>query len=100
MGLLLNSLKLGNKTFKIEDSKGFLDLKTLGLPENFYGGRVEHIAKTETEGIYMCIEKMKAIDIYIPDLKLLGAKELKKIADIKNIEYKKNFTTEQMLELF
>lgn len=101
-GLLLNSTKLGVKEYTINDSKGFLLNET--IPTGFYGGRVERFAKTDIEGLLMCIEKMQVIDLYIPDmekvdLESFDLKTLKIIAAKKGIEFAANATREKMLEL-
>lgn len=99
MGILLNSLKLGDKEFSIENSQGFIPRNTF-VEDHFYGGRVHQFAKTAKEGIYLCIEKDKVIDVYIPDLKALEVRDLKFLAELKGIQYEPMAKKDQMLKVF
>lgn len=60
---LLNSTKINGKEYTINDVRGFKPISSYGLPEGFYGGRVDKVAGTDDKGIYLCIEGMKVIDI-------------------------------------
>jgi len=62
---LLNSTKIGDKQYTLQDSRGFVKPEKLGLDDQFYGGRVTNVAKTDKENTYMLLEGMTPIDILI-----------------------------------
>lgn len=72
---LLNSTTYEGKQYTIDDVKGFIPNETKGLPEGFYGGRVTQLAKTDVNGLYLCMENMKVIDMIIVE------DELDKVVD-------------------
>lgn len=75
--ILLGTNKLDDKsTKKINDSKGFVSTSVLGYGENFYGGRVKNVAKTNIDGIYLLIGKEGVIDIAVKDVELLTKAQL------------------------
>lgn len=65
---LLGSLVYEEKEYTLNDVRVFIDRKDFGLPDGFYGGRVDRVAKTDTEGVYLCMDGMDVIDILIDDI--------------------------------
>lgn len=64
---LLNKLSYKGKDYVLEDTRGFTSLKSKGVPQGFYGGRVTQLAITEEPGLYMCMEVMVPIDLLLID---------------------------------
>lgn len=62
---LLGSTMFNGKDYVIEDVRGFHDPEDFGLPEGFYGGRVDKVAGTDEPYIFLLVEKHKVIDIML-----------------------------------
>lgn len=60
---LLGSTTFNGKKYEIEDVRGFHNPEDFGLPEGFYGGRVDKVAGTNEPYIFLMVEKHKVIDI-------------------------------------
>lgn len=86
-GLLLNSLQFGDRAYSYDNVKGFRSKEDMGLPQDFYGGRCNHLAKTDDNRIYMIVEKQFVIDLYIPNPEKLTVDEIKTILDYRKIKY-------------
>jgi hypothetical protein len=70
--ILLGTTKFKDGEVDLTKSKGFISKKTLGMEENFYGGRVKNIAKTRIDGVYLLIDsKDKVFDIAVANINLL-----------------------------
>lgn len=50
---------------------GFVSREKFGLPNGFYGGRVDKIAYTKVPGLYMCMEGMEVIDLLVIEEELI-----------------------------
>lgn len=69
---------INGKEFTLEDSRGTVYPKTLGLPDNFCGGSVKELRKTDY-GIYMLLDRREQIinlGYYEDDLTTEGLKLL------------------------
>lgn len=102
--ILLNSTKFGGKQLEINDSRGFMNMKTeyFQLPTNFYGNRVQNIAKTDNKGIYLLVGKGNAIiDVMAnkEEIAYLEAAELRMILKAKNIKHTNAMPKETLLAL-
>jgi len=56
---LLHSTEYNGKKYHYNDSKGFVSLNSIGLPDRFYGGNVYRVAKcdmTEEHNVFLLIE--------------------------------------------
>ena len=64
---LLNSLEYEGKTYDLNSigPGGFVSAEAFGLPGGFYGGRVDKVAYTDVDCLYMCMEGMKVIDLLL-----------------------------------
>lgn len=72
----MNSTVYEGKQYVLEDVRGFIPKESKGIPEGFYGGRVTQLAKTDVEGVYLCMENMKVIDMIIVEDELDRAVEV------------------------
>jgi hypothetical protein len=67
--------------YKLKEMK---PIKELGLPEEFYGGQVSHIASTEFQNILILltnkIDGLRVVDVAVKDLNRLTLESLKTIA--------------------
>lgn len=102
--ILLNSTKLGGKELEINDSRGFMNMKTeyYQLPTNFYGNRVQNIAKTDNKGIYLLVGKGNVVfDVMVnkEEIVYLGAAELRSILKSKKIKFTNAMPKEDLLKL-
>lgn len=61
---MLGTLKYQGKKYDITDCNGMYNPEAFGL-ENFYGGRVKRLGKTEVDRLYMCLEGSKVIDLIL-----------------------------------
>lgn len=85
--LLLGTNKLDDESIKkINESKGFVPIKSLGYGETFYGGRVKNVAKTSVKGVYLLIGKEGVIDIAIESLDCLTKSQIAFLIKLKNSE--------------
>lgn len=74
---LLGALRLDKSTkLNLSDSKGFVSLGKLGLPEDFYGGRVKNLARTEEDDVYLLVDEHDAFDVLVTDLEALTKRQL------------------------
>lgn len=101
--ILLGTLQLqkDKEPLKLQDSKGFIPLASLNLPEHFYGGRVNNLAKTEQEGIYLVVEGKEVIDVLVKEAKNLTKAQIAFLGESKfgeNIDTHDN--KDEMLEKF
>ena len=103
---LFNSTNYLGKEWTIQDVRGFIPNKDKGIPEGFYGGRVTQLAKTDIQGLYLCMEKMEVIDLILfdetaPKVNLAEKtnKELAKMLEDKGIEIPKRATKDELLAL-
>lgn len=105
---LLNSTNYLGKEWTIQDVRGFIPNKDKGIPEGFYGGRVTQLAKTDVQGLYLCMEKMEVIDLIffdeemkIKETKLENKtnKELVALLEEKGIEVPSKYTKAELLAL-
>lgn len=104
---LFNSTNYLGKEWTIQDVRGFIPNKDKGIPEGFYGGRVTQLAKTDIQGLYLCMEKMEVIDLIFfnnetaPKVNLAEKtnKELAKMLEDKGIEVPKRATKDELLAL-
>ena len=102
MMILLNSTKLGEKTYTIHDSRGFIPLEKVGLKTGFYGGRVKQLAKTEQPGLYLCCDlKNNVIDILVDEKKLkdFTNKDLEALLLLKGKQPPNKATKEDLIKL-
>lgn len=67
---LIGSTTFQGRTYTINDVRGFKPITEYGFTIGFYGGRVDKIAGTDHEAVYLCIEGMTAIDILVDEDKL------------------------------
>lgn len=101
--ILLGTLKLqeDKETLKLQDSKGFLPLAKLGLPENFYGGRADNLAKTEQTGVYLVIEGKQVIDVIVDDPESLTKAQIAYLAETKfGVNIDTHDKKDEMIEQF
>lgn len=105
---LIGSTIYDDKTYTINDVRGFKPTGDYGYPIGWYGGRVDKIAATDNEAIFLCIEGMRVIDILIDDtpfveepkaLEDMTNKELVSLLEEKGIEVPSRATKAQLLEL-
>jgi len=102
--ILLNNTKFGGKQLEINDSRGFMNTKTeyFQLPTNFYGNRVQNIAKTDIKGIYLLVGKGNVVfDVMAnkEEIVYLEAAELRYILKAKNIKHTNAMPKEALLQL-
>lgn len=97
---LLNTLTLDGYKYGLNDSKGFMIAgRDYVLPDGFYGGRVNQLAKIDRKGIYMCMEGMEPIDLIVLNPKELNKAELEAIVRAKKISIPPKATKEILLQL-
>lgn len=116
---LLNSTVFEGKQYTLDDVRGFIPNESKGIPEGFYGGRVTKLAKTDVNGMYLCMENMKVIDILVyedemenlivspedsnelpfTDYETLTNKQLIDLLEDLGIEYPKKATKPQLIAL-
>ena len=108
---LINSTNYEGKKYSINDVRGFISNESKGLPGGFYGGRVDRLGKTDTEGLYLCMEGMEVIDLIVNDDELIDIsdlevgledktnKELSEMLEAKGIEVPKRATKQELLAL-
>jgi len=102
--ILLNNTKFGGRQLEINDSRGFMNMKTeyFQLPTNFYGNRVQNIAKTDIKGIYLLVGKGNVVfDVLVnkEEIVYLEAAELRYILKAKNIKHTNAMSKEDLLKL-
>lgn len=96
--LLLGSMTINGKLYTVTDCDRFIQLKDKNIPSGYYGGRVDKLAKTNTTGIYMCMEGMTPIDLLI-DTKEATKDILTDVLDSEGIEYSPKNTKAELIEL-
>lgn len=96
--VLLGTLTLGDKTYALNDSKEFMNLKDKLLPNGYYGGRVDKLSKTGTIGVYMCMEGMEPIDLIV-DTKEATKQVLTDVLTLKGIEHNPRATRDSLAKL-
>lgn len=62
---LKNSLKYGNKTYKLADVEGYVDFSEVGIPKGFYGGNATAIAKTKNDKVFIVMSNDEPIDLLV-----------------------------------
>lgn len=99
--IILNSLKFKDKVFTIQDVRGYLlNGKDIQLPDGFYGGRVDKVAKTDYPFIHMLMSKDTPIDLVILNENDFTAKQLKEILEENNVDTSKLTSKQKLLEAF
>jgi hypothetical protein len=72
-----------------------------GLPEEFYGGSITHIAKVKDSPVLLLInnddEPLKVVDVATPSLDDIDYNTLKKYAKSKGIAFDKESATKEKL---
>lgn len=103
---LLNSKIYKGKEYTLNDVRGFIPNEAKNIPIGFYGGRVTQLAKTETKGLYLCMENMTVIDMLLfeeklpkPKLEEKTNRELIEILKSRGIEVPKRVTKAELIEL-
>ena len=100
---LLGTTKLekDKKPLKMQDSKGFVPLEKLGLPQDFYGGRAENVAKTEQTGVYLIIETNTVIDVLVDKVESLTKAQIDYISEQKfDKSMDQHKKKDEMIEIF
>lgn len=97
--LLLNSLKFKGKQITISDVRGYLlNGKDIQLPDGFYGGRADKLAKTDYGFFHIVMSKDEPIDLIILDENALTNNQLKDILEENGVDTKKLSNKEKLLE--
>lgn len=100
MKILLGSTRLSNeKEMKLTDSKGYVSFNKAGIDESFYGGRVENVAVTDKDGVYLLVEGDTVFDILVTDLQGLLKAELVYFAKRKlGLDLSENDTKKELVK--
>jgi len=105
--LLMGTMKIDNdkKPLRLQDSKGFVPLAKLGLNDDFYGGRIDNLAKIDQTGVYLVVEGEHVIDVLIEKTESLTKAQIVSLAETKfgknlNIKDNKDLLMKQFEALY
>lgn len=105
---LLNTTKIGNKTYTAQDIVNLYPPKQMGFEEDFYGGRVNWVSPAKNnEHIILLIEYrdgvQNVIDLAVKNVTELPIYTLRSLAAKQNFskeEFGRSTTKEELLKLF
>lgn len=92
--ILLGSKKIDDKAYGKNDSNGTVNLGSVGLPENFYGGMAKRLGKfqrTNARSAYLCLDaEGEVMDILIEDPSKMTLVDLQELLTRRKIPFEEN----------